>query len=80
MITMMITSISVIKSSRCVGRLFTDVASNERVKVLLFCFVSNNLIGCLFVCLFSYLFCSSVVRAFTHGAMGYLIDHSWWTH
>ena len=24
--------------------------------------------------------CSSVVRAFTHGAMGRWIDHSWWTH
>ena len=23
---------------------------------------------------------SSVVRAFTHGAMGCRIDHSWWTH
>ena len=23
--------------------------------------------------------CSSVVRAFAHGAMGRLIDHSWWT-
>ena len=24
--------------------------------------------------------CSSVVRAFTHGAMGRRIDPSWWTH
>ena len=24
--------------------------------------------------------CSSVVRAFTHGAMGHRINHSWWTH
>ena len=24
--------------------------------------------------------CSSVVRAFAHGAMGRRIDHSWWTH
>ena len=24
--------------------------------------------------------CSSVVRAFTHGAMGRWIDPSWWTH
>ena len=24
--------------------------------------------------------CSSVVRAFAHGAMGCLIDLSWWTH
>ena len=24
--------------------------------------------------------CSSVVRAFVHGAMGGLIDPSWWTH
>ena len=24
--------------------------------------------------------CSSVVRAFTHGAMGHWIDPSWWTH
>ena len=24
--------------------------------------------------------CSSVVRAFAHGAMGHRIDPSWWTH
>ena len=24
--------------------------------------------------------CSSMVRAFTHGVMGRLIDPSWWTH
>ena len=24
--------------------------------------------------------CSSVVRAFAHGAMGRQIDPSWWTH
>ena len=24
--------------------------------------------------------CRSVVRAFTHGAMGRRIDPSWWTH
>ena len=24
--------------------------------------------------------CSSVVRAFVHGAIGRLIDPSWWTH
>ena len=24
--------------------------------------------------------CSSVVRAFAHGAMGRRIDPSWWTH
>ena len=24
--------------------------------------------------------CSSVLRAFAHGAMGRRIDHSWWTH
>ena len=24
--------------------------------------------------------CSSVVRAFAHGAMGRWIDPSWWTH
>ena len=24
--------------------------------------------------------CSSMVRAFTHGAMGHRIDPSWWTH
>ena len=24
--------------------------------------------------------CSSVVRAFTHGAMGRRVDPSWWTH
>ena len=37
---------------------------------------------CLYVCI--YLFvgarCSSVVRAFAHGAMGRRIDPSWWTY
>ena len=42
----------------------------------------------LFVCVFHFDFgivyrgasCSSVVRAFAHGAMGRRIDPSWWTH
>ena len=43
-----------------------------------------------FMCVFCYILCmtplfggarcSSMVRVFTHGAMGRRIDPSWWTH
>ena len=32
------------------------------------------------MCIHADLDCTSVVRAFAHGAMGRRIDPSWWTH
>ena len=42
-------------------------------------FIGQSVTKILFV-LFVGARCSSVVRAFAHGAMGHRIDPSWWTH
>ena len=51
-------------------------------KILLY---KINILICIMYCILNaYLLlgvrCNSVVRAFAHGAIGFLIDPSWWTH
>ena len=55
-----------------------------RVCVFVFMFMDECIRLCIYTCRCGRLHvgatCSSVVRAFAHGAMGRRIDPSWWTH
>ena len=46
---------------------------------VIYCSPVNPVLSC-YINMYIFMFCSSVVRAFAHGAMGHRIDPLWWTH
>ena len=74
-------------------RPYDDLFSKQRIKCVDVAIVNVGEVSSIFVKVFPFSFakipfvimfsgarCSSVVRAFTNGAMGRRIDPSWWTH